>query len=106
MHKTETQSKEKSIEKFDKNFNCSVKLDRMIFKKIRIGCSAQSSEPGVNLSCVLKQVDVNTLSVKIKRKMCDSTASNKPKRSKIIKTQANDSTPIETVPIGIELKVM
>lgn len=50
---------------------CSVNLNRTVFSKIRIRCSAKSSEENVKLLCDLKQLDSNTFTIKLKRKIID-----------------------------------
>lgn len=101
------QSKKESTKDFLKKYNCSVRLERMNFSKIRIGCSANTTEPGVNLACSLKQTGTNTFFLQIKRKGDDLTTLNQPKTLKFNTAQTNGlSTPEthvlnETPSIGI-----
>lgn len=53
--------------------SCSVRLTRQEYSKIRIKCSATSSEKGVDLKCHLKQIETNTFSITIKRKQNDDS---------------------------------
>lgn len=50
---------------------CSVNLKKTNFSKIRMKCVAESTEKNVKLLCDLKQVDINTFSIKITRKLTD-----------------------------------
>lgn len=50
---------------------CSVNLNKTNFSKIRMKCVAESTEKNVKLLCDLKQVDINTFSIKITRKLTD-----------------------------------
>lgn len=50
---------------------CSVILVEPNFSKIRISCTAKSTEPGVKLSCYFHQEGLDTFSIKIKRRECD-----------------------------------
>lgn len=62
------------MEKILKNFNikpCRVNLTKMEFSKIRIACSAHSSDRNEKLSCDLSQENTNTFSLKITRSTCD-----------------------------------
>lgn len=62
------------IKKILKKFNikpCHVNLTNTEFSKIRIACSAHSSEPNLKLSCDLKQENVNTFTLKITRTSSD-----------------------------------
>lgn len=61
--------------------NCSVNLNRYNFSKIKIKCTAKS-EDNTKLATTLKQTDVNTFLIGIKRKnvYCEE---NSPKRMKI-----------------------
>lgn len=69
---------------------CRVNLVRANFSKIRIHCSAQSSEENVDLLCNLRQETANSFTLKIKRKLHDSNddwtqiaiVSNPPKKFK------------------------
>lgn len=48
---------------------CSVNLNKTVFSKIRITCSAESSEKHVKLLCDVKQVESNNFTIKIKQKI-------------------------------------
>lgn len=50
---------------------CNVDLPKITFSKIRIACTVEDST-GKNLLSDLKQVDMNTFSIKIKRKKYDN----------------------------------
>lgn len=55
--------------------NCSVKLYRQHFSKIRIKCTAESSEKNIKLVTAMKQTDTNTFLISVKRKhvVCESS---------------------------------
>lgn len=58
-----------------KNFKIkpiSIKLDKLTFKKIRMRCTATSSEVNEKLTCDIKQELANTFSIKINRHKMDS----------------------------------
>lgn len=79
---------------------CRVNMVRMNFSKIKINCSAQSS--GVELSCCLKQTDVNTFCLQVKRKNCNATelcSENPQKRIKIMEMESQE--PVDESLIGI-----
>lgn len=45
--------------------SCIIKLERYIFKKIRIGCTVY--EDGVKLRCHMKQTAASSFEIKVKR---------------------------------------
>lgn len=64
---------------------CTVNLPITTFSKIRMKCSAYSTETNVILSCHLKQEDTNTFTLRIKRKENDDCVdNNRAKRLKSI----------------------
>lgn len=69
--------------------SCSVKLTRQEYSKIRIECSATSSEKGVDLKCHLKQIGTNTFSITIKRKQNDDSDVIQPKGNQAKGNQIN-----------------
>lgn len=72
--------------------DCCVKLVRGNFSKIKIKCSAHTSEPDIDLKCNIIQDASNTFTVQIKRKVIHK--SETPKPSKRFKFSSVDSTGI------------
>lgn len=58
---------------------CSIKIDNMLFSRIKMTCTVTSSEKNEKLKCCLRQEDdINTFSLKIKRKLCNDTINEIP----------------------------
>ncbi|XP_031625310.1 uncharacterized protein LOC116341966 [Contarinia nasturtii] len=64
---------------------CEVRLERLFLSKIRIRCTATSSEKNDNLVCHIKQDEINTFSIRIKRKNVDRMDNNKMNPRKRVK---------------------
>lgn len=65
---------EKYEKKLQKRYGikpCSIVLNKNEFSKIRIRCTVNSSEKSQKLLCSLKQEDINTFSIKIRRKLME-----------------------------------
>lgn len=79
-------SKEDILKKFGIK-PCSINLEKSDFSKIKMTCSAESTEENIKLFCDINQTDSNTFSIKIKRKIIDKESdggsSNLKKRFKI-----------------------
>lgn len=73
--------------------NLVVKLDRLDFSKIRIStsCICTSSKGSINMKCELKQTDVNTFSLTVKRKREDICGDNENPRKKTKLSEHHDA---------------
>lgn len=84
LAKTKTKTDEDILKDFDIK-PCKVILERAIFSKIGISCSAHSSDGSI-LKCTLMQQDVNTISLTVKRKNHESSNDDTLHPSKRLKT--------------------
>lgn len=66
VKKTGKKVEKNSLKKFGIR-ECSVRLSRLSFSRIKIKCSAYSSEEGVQLKCNLTQEAANNFVLKVKR---------------------------------------
>lgn len=64
---------------------CVVRLTKNTFSKIKISCSVTSSETNVKLPCYIKQTDINTFSIGIRKRKLNSTHDVDTNPSKMVK---------------------
>lgn len=86
---------------------CRVNLIESNFSKIKIGCSAQLSELGVILECNLKQENVNTFTLQVKRKWNDDFHDGMPSTSnpsKRLKLSSHSKSPKQIKPYDLRPK--
>lgn len=81
---------ENQLKKFGIKY-CCVKLEKIAFSKIRISCVEQTSRENIELKWSLTREDLNTFSLKIKRKLCDVDSNElpAPKRVKFTEVSGN-----------------
>lgn len=95
-----TTAKDKAILKKYGIKPCSIVLDNLTFSKIRIKCSAESSEKTDKFSCAVNRVSNNVFSIKIKRKFVDISiddANENPRKLRKI----NNSVKIQNMKKGV-----